>query len=190
VPCADAVFAVAETEATGMATVMLARNRNAPSLDQYEVHAYPLNFDDDPPTILIAPCGHRLAVTDAEQVDRFTGVMCMACLLLAFGRADRAADVAQPPPELPDELAAKLRPAADAGRELSVAESAVAYSYGVALRGEHASHLVEPDAIRGELDGRDVVQTLCRHLAWGPMAEPVEGWQLCDECDQIAYGKA
>ncbi|WP_190823613.1 hypothetical protein [Saccharopolyspora pogona] len=114
----------------------------------------------------------------------------MPCLLLAFGRADRAADASQPPPELPDELAAKLSPCAEVGRELPAAKSAVFYSYGVALRGEHASHLVGPDTVRGALDGRDVVQTLCRHLAWGPMAEPVEGWPVCDECEQIAYGEA
>ncbi|MGI8306024.1 hypothetical protein [Saccharopolyspora hattusasensis] len=168
--------------------VMLARNRNAPSLDQREVHAYPLDFDSDPPTILLAACGHRLAVKDAEQVDRFVGMPCQACLIVAFGRADRAADAATPAPDLPDTLAAMLSPVVDLKRESAAAESGGAYSYGIAMIGDEASHLVEPDAIRSKLDGHSVAQTLCCHLAWGPLPVPAEQWPLCGECVEIALG--
>ncbi|MER7076652.1 hypothetical protein SAMN02982929_05284 [Saccharopolyspora kobensis] len=168
--------------------VMLARNRNAENLAQSEVHAYPLDFHSPPPTVLIAPCGHRLAATDAEQVNSFFGMPCVACLLVAFGRADRAADAAEPAPDLPDELAAKLLPVRSPQREPPATESGRAYSYGVAMIGDEASHLVEPDAIRSTLDGCSVAQTLCCHLAWGPLSDPVGGFPVCGECFEIALG--
>ncbi len=54
--------------------------------------------------------------------------------------------------------------------------------------GDEASHLVEPDAIRSTLDGRSVAQTLCCHLAWGPLSDPVGGFPVCGECFEIALG--
>lgn len=171
-----------------MTMVMLARDRNAENLAQSEVHAYPLDFHSPPPTVLIAPCGHRLAAADAEQVNSFVGMPCVACLLVAFGRADRAADAAEPAPDLPDKRAAKLRPVGEPHREPPATKFGRAYFYGLAMIGDEASHLVEPDAIRSKLDGHSVAQTLCCHLAWGPLSDPVDGFPLCGECVEIALG--
>ncbi|MGI8312217.1 hypothetical protein [Saccharopolyspora hattusasensis] len=154
---------------------------------QSEVHAYPVDLDGPTPTILRAPCGHQLTVADAEQVTRFVGAPCMACLLVAFGVADRAADAAAPPPELPEGIMARLSGVLDAG---DIWEPVTALNYAAAMRGERLTHFAEPDAVHSSLDGRSVVQTLCRHLAWGPLAAAVPGWPMCGECTELALAAA
>ncbi|CAM00201.1 hypothetical protein A8924_1263 [Saccharopolyspora erythraea NRRL 2338] len=167
-------------------TVILARNRHATGIAQAEVHAYLLDFDGDPPTTLHAICGHELVAADAEQVDRFTGMPCMMCVLAAFGRVNCAAE---PPPDQTDPLASKPRaPLSTVGAGGLSAAKPGRFVYGVALRGDRASHLVAPEAVSGRLDNRSVVQTLCCHLAWGPSMKPVDGWPICGECTKIAQG--
>lgn len=130
-----------------------------------EVHAYSVPAGGDVGT-LIAPCGNRLEPGRGERVEMFDGVPCSPCLLLstdAGGSPSRGAECA-----------------ADAGETVPSGRCAVG------LRGDQVQHFVGDGAVRGSLDGRSVVLTLCGHLGWGPLATAPEHWPVCAECSGVA----
>lgn len=145
--------------------VILARRLAATARGaQPAVHAY--RVPDDPASMPVwqAVCGNELAPHNAEQVPRFTGAPCSACLLATIAN--------QPSPERAWHVGTypALQPASPTGR------------WAMALWGERETHLVAPDAPRAQLDGRDVVHTLCGHLGWGPLDTAPADWPLCPEC--------
>lgn len=152
--------------------VVLARLRPeyAPPGEPPAVHAYRLH-----PTMpaditgLTAPCGHVLQPGHGERVEQFEGAPCVRCLLFAIGAEDTAIDADEREPTT-----------------FAVAEASDTGRYAVGLRGDQVRHLVANNAIRGELDSRSVVLSLCGHLGWGPLETAPTHWLLCGECARIA----
>lgn len=135
------------------------------------VHAYDLPDGESVPPLWRAVCGAQLAAVEAEQVAPFTGVPCPVCLMKAAGDEVRAGEAQS---ALPSEGVPATCP------NVPITSNG---SYAAGLRGREL-HRVEPGAVRGRLDGRDVVQTSCGHLGWGPLSGgsvPPE-WPLCAEC--------
>ncbi len=158
--------------------VVLARRRR-PTSGGYPpaVHAYRVPEQGSTAVpVWHAACGDEIAPHDAEVVPRFVGAPCSTCMLAALG--------------------------GDGGEETTVGTSTrsklTTYPararisptgrYATALWGEHTIHFVGPDAPEGRLDGYRVVQSLCGHLGWGPLApESVpRGWPTCTECMRAA----
>lgn len=130
-----------------------------------EVHAYSVPAGGDV-GVLIAPCGHRLEPGRGERVEVFDGVPCSPCLLLSLdagGSASRGA-----------EFPAGTGETVPSGRR------------AVGLRGDQVQHFVGDGAVRGSLDGRSIVLTLCGHLGRGPLETAPEHWAVCAECSGVA----
>ena len=130
-----------------------------------EVHAYTVPAGGDA-GVLTAPCGHRLEPGRGERVEVFDGVPCSPCLLLSLDAGTSASRSAEFP--------------AAAGETVEFGRCAVG------LRGDQVQHFVGDGAVRGSLDGRSVVLTLCGHLGWGPLETAPEHWPVCAECSGIA----
>lgn len=130
-----------------------------------EVHAYSVP-DGGEAGVLTAPCGHRLEPGRGERVEVFDGVPCSPCLLLSLDAGGSASGG----PESP----------AGAGETVPSGRRAVG------LRGDQVQHFVGDGAVRGSLDGRSVVLTVCGHLGWGPLATAPEHWPVCTECSDVA----
>ncbi|GAB2748668.1 hypothetical protein GCM10027174_23800 [Salinifilum aidingensis] len=136
------------------------------------VHAYRVPEQDGPAVPLWrAACGDEIAPHDAEVVPRFVGAPCSTCMLAALGEdgADAAVGTSTRSKLTTYPARARISPT---GR------------YATALWGEHTIHFVAPDAPEGQLDGYRVVQALCGHLGWGPLAPDSvpRGWPTCEEC--------
>lgn len=121
-----------------------------------------------------AVCGNEITPQEAEEVSRFIGAPCSPCLLAAIGNG-RDARV---------DTAARTR----MGTYPAYAPISPTGWYAVALWDERKVHFVAADATRGHLEGREVVQALCGHLGWGPLApESVpRRWPRCAECQSFA----
>lgn len=136
-----------------------------------QVHAYPLPVGGRA-VRLVAPCGNVLEPDRAERVASFRGMPCVPCLLSLPGWDERGTE--------------------PVNESWSSGEAELPYVVGdfgdhaVDLRGDRVRHLVAADAVRGELDGRDVVHTMCGHLGWGPCRTVPRDWPLCAECAQVA----
>lgn len=151
--------------------VILARLRltsAAPAVHAWHTHDFDPSASSSPQ--LVSACGLAADRTDIEPVNAITGAPCTPCLLLSC-----AAE-----PGTPGAFPEKSPP-------MHTVDSTVdnPHHYGVALRGERHIHFVEPNAMRGYLDGREVAQTLCRSLAWGPFTAPPNDWPTCAECTEI-----
>ena len=158
--------------------VILARRRTTRiGANPPAVHAYQQPDDDGVPPVWRAVCGAELAAAEAERVPRFTGAPCTACLMFAFGQQAASSAVEVEPP-----------PRNQWGTYPAYAPISPGGSYALALWGERAVHMVTDRSVRGQLDGRDVVQALCGHLGWGPLQpESVpRGWPICAECRGVA----
>lgn len=112
-------------------------------------------------------CGVTADPDELVPVREFTGAPCSGCVMVMMG----CSAVVDEPVETTAPTGDPVHPE---GR------------YAVAFRGVREAHLVEPGAVRGQLDGRAVVQTLCCHLGWGPLASAPHGWPLCAECARLA----
>lgn len=153
--------------------MLLARLRPdfAPPSRPPEVHAYPLPADDNAVT-LIAPCGNVLEPARSERVTAFRGAPCVPCVLSLPGLGERGISPSDPelptgdpePPDLLDDFG----------------------SCAVDLRGDRIRHLVPADAVRGRLEGGDVVHTTCGHLGRGPVGTAPRDWPICAECTRAA----
>lgn len=148
-----------------MATVILGRRRGVAGAAA-SVHAW--HVPDVDVGVLSSPCGLHADPSELERVERFSGAPCEACWLLAIAQAPAPEESPSDQVIVSDEHAGGL------------------YRYGVALRGDAEVHLVESSAISAQLDGRTVVQTLCRFLAWGPLSGKPQEWPVCDECCEVA----
>lgn len=129
-----------------------------------EVHAYSISPGDA--GVLTAPCGNRLEPGRGERVEVFDGVPCSPCLLLSLDVGGSASRVEDFP--------------------VGAGETVPAGHRAVGLRGDQVQHFVDDGAVRGSLDGRSVVLTLCGHLGWGPLETAPEHWPVCAECSGIA----
>ena len=130
-----------------------------------EVHAYWVP-DGGEAGVLTAPCGHRLEPGRGERVEMFDGVPCSPCLLLSLDAGGSASRI-------------EVSPA-------GTGEIVPSGRCAVGLRGDQVQHFVGGGAVRGSLDGRSVVLTLCGHLGWGPLATAPEHWAVCAECSGVA----
>ncbi len=143
------------------------------------VHAYQVS--DDPASVDVwrSVCGVELKPAEAEEVPRFTGAPCSICLLSAIDEDAARSTTSTSSREQRFHLGTypAMQPVAPSG------------PWAVALWGEREVHLVEPNAPRSQLDGRDVVHVLCGHLGWGPLASPPLGWPVCAECADAVGGR-
>ncbi len=158
--------------------VILARRRGAARAagEFAAVHAY--RVPDDPSSVEVwqAVCGVELKPGEAEEVPRFTGAPCSICLLAALGE-DPAGS---PSTSTTEEQRSRV------GTYPAMQPIAPSGCWAVALWGDREAHLVGPNAPRAQLDGRDIVHSLCGHLGWGPLASPPPGWPVCGECSDAA----
>ena len=130
-----------------------------------EVHAYSVPAGGEV-AVLIAACGYRLEPGRGERVEVFDGVPCSPCLLLSIDAGSSASRSAEFPADAEETVPSGCR--------------------AVGLRGDQVQHFVGDGAVRGSLDGRSVVLTLCGHLGWGPLESAPEHWPACAECAGIA----
>jgi hypothetical protein len=130
-----------------------------------EVHAYSVPGGGEV-AVLTAPCGNRLKPGRGERVEMFDGVPCSPCLLLSLDAGGSASMIEESP----------------AGTGKTVPSG----RFAVGLRGDQVQHIVDDVAVRGSLDGRSVVLTLCGNLGWGPLATAPGHWPVCAECAGIA----
>lgn len=153
-------------------TLVLARRADAVAPDDV-VHAFELPVHRPPPVLWRAACGAELAAAEAEQVRRFTGAPCPRCLVVAFGTHQAN----------PDSLnAAPPRP--HLGTHPEIMPISPTGTWALALWGERTVHRVTDRRVRGQLEGRDVVQAVCGRLGWGPVLAPPEDWPVCEECQR------
>lgn len=147
-------------------TVILGRRRGTTG-EAASVHAW--HVPDVDMGVLASACGLSADPGALERVERFSGVPCGACLLMAVHESPHPPEAIEVPAEVPRD-----------------SPPPAPYRYGVALRGGTEVHLVEPGAVAGQLDGRMVVQALCAFLAWGPLPAAPGGWPVCGECREVA----
>lgn len=155
--------------------VILARRRVAGDEAPPAVHAFRVPNDPASAPVWQAVCGVELKAVEAEVVPKHTGAPCSVCLLAAL-----AEDGATAPTTRDQRTRIGTRPVMQPVSPRG--------SYAVALAGERQTHLVSSHAPRSALDGQNVVQALCGHLGWGPMATPPQGWPVCSECSDAADG--
>lgn len=141
------------------------------------VHAYTLPDAGQAPRVWRAACGAELDADEVERVPRFTGAPCPRCLIVAFGEEAACAGHAE----------VSLSAAAQTGISLEQTPKSPTGFYAVALYAGNELHWVSEHAIRGRLDGREVVQALCGHLGWGPLEATSipRGWPTCSECREV-----
>ena len=148
--------------------VILARHAYA-GTEGGAVHAYRLPDREPEPAVWTAACGATVASVEVERVEQFTGAPCPTCLIAAFGQ--RSVVTA---------FSGNLAPGL--GTYPVYTPVSPTGSYAVALYGERLVHWVADRSVCGQLDGRDVVQSVCGHLGWGPLDTPPRGWPTCGEC--------
>lgn len=148
--------------------VILARRAHA-GISDGAVHAYSLPDHNPEPTVWTAVCGVTVASVEVERVAQFTGAPCSACLIAALGQQAHVTT-----------FSGNLAPGL--GTYPVYTPVSPTGTYAVALWGERLVHWVADRAVRGQFDGRDVVQSVCGHLGWGPLDSPPRGWPTCSEC--------